>query len=392
MVLPFLALYLTTERGFTAARAGLLLSLYGVGAAAGTLGGGWLCDRIDPNKLQVASLFGAAAGLVALGFLRTEAALAVALVAVGAVAEAFRPANSTALAAACRPEQRLRAFALRRLALNLGMTFGPAIGGFLALRDYRLLFAVDGATCALATAPLFVLLRRPAAGAEGDDRTAAPAAGAPAAGGVAAGASSPWRDGPFLALMGLVTLLALVLFQVWGTYALTLRELYRLTEDRIGLLFAINTLIIVAVEMALVTALARRDPLRVAAAGALLLCLGLGLTALGASFAFAAFGVVVWTLGEMLAIPLTEGIVANRAGAGASGRYMGVFAATFSLAFVAAPALGTAVYGRFGPAAVWAGAAAAGPLIAAGYLALAPRFRAAAVGAGGAAPADGSRP
>jgi len=212
MVLPFLALYLTTERGFTASRAGLLLSLYGVGAAAGTLGGGWLCDR--------------------------------------------------------------------------------------------------------------------------------------------------------------------VLFQVWGTYALTLRELYRLTEDRIGLLFAINTLIIVAVEMALVTALARRDPLRVAAAGALLLCLGLGLTPLGTSFAFAAFAVVVWTLGEMLAIPLTEGIVANRAGAGASGRYMGVFAATFSLAFVAAPALGTAVYSRFGPAAVWAGAAVIGPLLAAGYLALAPRFRA----------------
>ena len=173
-------------------------------------------------------------------------------------------------------------------------------------------------------------------------------------------------------------LLALVLFQIWGTYALTLREVYRLTEDRIGLLFAINTLIIVAVEMALVTALARRDPLRVAAAGALLLCLGLGLTPLGASFAFAAFGVVVWTIGEMLAIPLTEGIVANRAGAGASGRYMGVFAATFSLAFVAAPALGTAVYERWGPGAVWAGAAAAGPLLAAGYLALAPRFRAGA--------------
>ena len=370
MVLPFLALYLTAERGLSAGRAGVLLSLYGVGAAAGTLGGGWLSDRFDPNKLQVASLLAAAAGLAGLGLLRSEAALAAALAALGAVAEAFRPANSTALAAACRPEQRLRAFALRRLALNLGMTFGPAIGGFLALHDYRLLFAVNGATCALATAPLFVLLRRPT--------VAVADAGGPSGGGVAPGASSPWRDGPFLALMVLVTLLALVLFQVWGTYALSLRELYRLSEDRIGMLFAINTLIIVAVEMALVTALARRDPLRVAAGGALLLCLGLGLTPLGSGFAFAAFAVVVWTVGEMLALPLTEGIVANRARAGASGRYMGVFATTFSIAFIAAPALGTAVYERLGPGAVWAGAAAAGPLLAAGYLALAPRFRAVA--------------
>lgn len=377
MVLPFLALYLTSERGLAPARAGALLSLYGLGAVAGTLAGGWLSDRIDPNRLQAASLLASAVGLAGLGWIRSPAAIAVALVAVATVAEAFRPANSTALAAACPPELRLRAFALRRLALNLGMTFGPAVGGYLALFDYRLLFAVDGATCALATLPLWPLIRRRRFGADSPGDTGAGSPPGGAAPGIAAGASTPWRDGPFLALMGLVTLLALVLFQVWGTYPLSLRRLYGLSEDRIGLLFAVNTLVIVAVEMPLVTALARRDPLKVAALGALLLCLGFGLTPLGGGFAFAAFAVVVWTAGEMLALPLTEGIVANRAGAGASGRYMGVFAATFSIAFIAAPALGTAVYERFGPAAVWAGAAAAGPLLAAGYLALAPRFRAA---------------
>lgn len=374
MVLPFLALYLTTERGLSPAGAGALLSLYGFGAAAGTLAGGWLCDRIDPNRLQVASLLGAGVGLAGLGLLRSPTAIAAALVALAMVGEAFRPANSTALAAACPPGLRLRAFALRRLALNLGMTFGPALGGYLALYDYRLLFAVDGATCALATLPLWPAIRR--RGAALESGAAGSTGGAGAAAGVAAGASTPWRDRPYLALLGLVTLLAVVLFQVLSTYPLSLRRLYGLGEDRIGLLFAINTLIIVAVEMALVTALARRDPLKVVALGSLLLCVGLGLTPLGGGFAFAAFAVVVWTLGEMLALPLTEGIVANRAGAGARGRYMGAFAATFSLAFIAAPALGTAVYERFGPAAVWAGAAAVGPLLAAGCLALAPRFRA----------------
>ena len=38
-----------------------------------------------------------------------------------------------------------------RLAVNLGMTLGPTVGGFLALRDYGWLFVADGVTCLLAT-------------------------------------------------------------------------------------------------------------------------------------------------------------------------------------------------------------------------------------------------
>jgi MFS family permease len=363
MVMPFLALYLTARHGFSAAGAGAMLSLYGIGAAAGTLAGGWLCDRTDPNRVQVASLLAGGVGLVALGFVEGRWAIAVTIAVVAAVGEAFRPANSTALALACSPADRPRAFALRRLALNLGMTFGPAIGGFLALYDYRWLFLADGATCLLAALPARALLvpaRRPAVAAGGET---APAVG-----------RSPWRDGPFLALMGLFTVLAVLLFQLWGAYALTMRSAYGLGENKIGLLFAVNTLLIVGFEMVVVQAARGFAPLKVVGVGAALLGGGLGMIPFGAGFGYAALGAVVWTVGEMLSLPIAEAVVANRAGAGQSGRYMGLFTTSFSLAFVLAPLAGTATYERFGSDALWLGCGVLGLVLWAGFAALSGRL------------------
>src|SRR6185436_12188904 len=106
----------------------------------------------------------------------------IAAFALGAVNESFRPANGAAFAAAAPPERLTQALTLRRLALNLGMTCGPMLGGFLAARDYSWLFVVDGGTSLLAAAVLAVFNRSPAP-------LRASSALAPA--------RSPWRDGPF---------------------------------------------------------------------------------------------------------------------------------------------------------------------------------------------------
>ena len=66
----------------------------------------------------------------------------------------------------------------------------------------------------------------------------------------AAAERSPWRDGPFLALAGLMLLLALVSFQVVSTFPLTLRAVHHFSESRIGLALSVNTLIIVQIGRA----------------------------------------------------------------------------------------------------------------------------------------------
>jgi predicted MFS family arabinose efflux permease len=357
MVLPFLVLYLTEERGFTTAGAGQVLALYGLGAMVASFLGGWLCDRFDPRMVMKGSLILTGLGFLALGQMRSHPAILATIVILSLAGETFRPANAAALTRASDPAERTRSFALYRLAINLGMTLGPTVGGFLALRSYDLLFVVDGVTCILAAGLLWLVPGEPAPAKE------TKAAAAPA--------RSPWRDRPLLVMLFLLFLMNVVTFQVVSTYTLSLRDLYGFPENWIGLTLAVNTLVIVLFEMVLVHRVARYDPLRMTGLGAFLLCFGLALLPLGRGFAYAAFTVVIWSVGEMLAFPIIAGAIANRADAGSVGRYMGLMNLAFATAYVIAPLAGTWVYQNLGPQALWYGCGAVGLLVWGGFEALA---------------------
>jgi MFS family permease len=362
MVLPFLALYLTQERGFTTVQAGQALAVYGLGGVAASYIGGWLCDRIDPHLVMKVSLVLTGVGFLTLGHIQGRLAIFLVILAISFVGEIFRPANMAALAAASDPGERARSFALMRLAVNLGMTLGPTIGGFLAFYDYGWLFVGDGVTCILAAGVLQLAF----------PGTVKPAASmAPVAG--AAPARSPWRDGPMMLVFGLMFLLNLVTFQLTSTFVLALRDLYGFSEARIGLTMAVNTIVIVLFEMVLVHSLSRRDPLKVSGLGAFFFCAGLGLLPFGSGTAYVIFTVLVWTVGEMLVFPIVSSAVADRAPEESRGSYMGMLNLSFAAAFVAGPLLGTWVYENLGPQTLWYACGALGFLLWAGFHAVAAR-------------------
>jgi MFS family permease len=382
MVIFFLSLYLTRELGLTAARAGQALSLYGVGSLVGAYVGGWLADRIGSIAVQKMSLAMCGVALIALGQARTMVGILPLLFAFAMFAGTLYPANATSMSKICPPGLQVKGFALNRLAGNLGATIGPAIGGFLALRDYRLLFWADGLT-SLAAAAVFALLwrgTRIVASAEGgrasqSEMPAAATEAGKAVEGDARGRSrgrSPWRDRPFLAMLFIFFVWYAVFIQVLTTFPLYMRNVYGLAENRIGQLFAVNTVLIVAVEMILMERIRKYPQTRMINVSFLLLGAGLGLMPLGRGFAYGAMTVAVWTFGEMLSMPLITALISSRADDANRGRYMGMFSFIFSLAFIVAPAAGTAVYDRFGADAVWYISAALCVLIAGAFSLLRP--------------------
>ena len=177
----------------------------------------------------------------------------------------------------------------------------------------------------------------------------------------AASDRSPWSDGPFLLLMVLVVVLAAGFFQFLSTLPLYFRQVYGFPENTIGLLLAFNPLLIVLFEMVLIHWAERRDRLFLVGLGAFLVCTGLALMPLGGSLVYVMFTIAVWTLGEMLALPLINAVVTERAGPRNQGRYIGLYMMAFSAAFVFAPACGMTVYEKFGPNALWYGIGALGP-------------------------------
>lgn len=362
MVIFFLSLYLTRRLGFTAARAGQALSLYGLGSLAGAYLGGWLADRIGSTSVQKLSLALSGGFLLVLGQARSAAVLLPVLFLYSVAAGALYPANAASMSRVCPPKLQVKGFALNRLANNLGMTIGPAVGGLLALRDYRLIFWADGLTCLAAAGFFLMIWKKP----EVQLRTAEKRGGSTASGSL----RKPWRDPPFLRLMLLVVILATVFVQLLTTFPLYMRGVYGLAEDRIGRLLAVNTILIVTLEMALMERIRTYSRTQMINLSFILLGLGFGLMPLGRGFFYAAFTVAVWTFGEILSMPLLTALIAARSGPETRGRYMGIFSFAFSLGFIIGPAAGASVFEHLGGEALWFGCAAVSALLAVSFSAL----------------------
>jgi MFS family permease len=344
MVIPFLAIYLTAQLGMAVQLAGLYLALYGIGGVLGALIGSRLSERFGTVRAMQITLATAAAGFLTLGVVRDPVLLALVLIMTSIAAEGFRTPSSADIGLTAGPEIRARAFALRRLAINVGMTLGPAVGGILATIHYGWLFAIDGLTCLLAAIAVGVLLRPRAAHSSRPDETLPDD-------------TSPTRvllrSGSFLAMLACAALMTLAFGQLMGTYPLTLKQDFGHSEAIIGALMALNTLLIVAFEMVLQYRLVAARAPRVIAAGCLTLAVGYLLVPYDPRLSFAILAMTVITIGEMLTYPVIEGFVVGLASTYTIGRAVGMLNAVFAGTFVLAPLIGTAIYDIWGYRTLW---------------------------------------
>lgn len=355
MFVPFLVLYATGSLGVSPATAGALLTLYGLGSIVAAPIGGRLCDRYGPARMMWLSLVAAGALLLCIPLATTFESTAVLVSALALVGEVVRPATMSAVGAFAAPHQRRAAFALLRLAVNLGMAVGPALGGLLALHSFALLCVVDGAT-SLAAALVLALLwpgEPPRVEAEaGPSRRGA------------------WRTPGFVLFLVGALASAIVFFQHEAALPLYLTRDLALSSTTFGLMFTLNTLLIVLVEVPINLAMARWPHRRALALGALLNALGFGAAVLvtpgwGEAAAYGmALTVVVWTFGEMILLPGMTAYVTDLAPPGRSGEYLGLYSMAWGIAFATGPAAGTWLYDHAGGRSVWLAVLALGLLTA----------------------------
>ena len=144
-VLPFLTLYLT-RRGSSPAEAGIAIACYGLGGLLSQAAGGLVADRLGRRNAIAVSMFGAAVLTLALWRSTSLAVIYPVTFALAAFAELYRPASSALIADLLPPEQRVTAFTLYRLTVNVGWAVGLAIGGFLADHFVAVAFVGDAIT------------------------------------------------------------------------------------------------------------------------------------------------------------------------------------------------------------------------------------------------------
>ncbi len=340
MVLVFMALYMVHEMGVSPAQAALTISLYGIGGMAGTVAGGFLADKLGYKRVQWISLLLNGLGFIALAHLHSTHTIQAMMVAIGVVAEAFRPANAAAVADSCPQDQLARGYALNRLAVNIGSTIGPAVGGVLVLVGYRFLFWVDGLTCLVAALVLLLFYHEPSRKESHENNSSFTT-------------ESALKDFPFLLFLLVLLCYGMLFMQLLSTFPLFMDSAYGLHATAIGLLFALNAVICATVEMPIITRFRNVAPLRMVTVGILFFVLGFVLLPFGSSGLFAAFTVVLWTIGEILSFPQFSAMVAIRAGKDRRGRYMGLYSLSFTIALVLGPAVGGIVYEKLGALPLW---------------------------------------
>ena len=344
MVLPFLTLYATKELGFTIVQAGIVTGTYGAGSLVGSWLGGWLTDRIGFFKVLVSSLILGGLGMASLLLYHTFLPLCVAIFVTSVLADASRPPIMAAVALFSRPEDQTRSISLIRMALNLGISIGPAVAGFLAGGlGYHWLFILDGATCMLASLPLLLWLDRSKAkprveaGEEGDAQR------------------SIYKDYVYLIFLVVAGINIMAFMQILSTAPLYFKEVLMLTEVQIGIFFTFNGLLVFLFEMPLVNFSQKRwTPFRSMIIGAVLISIGHLALNLDAHWLLV---IILYncliSFGEIINFPFGNSISLARAPVTQKGKYMGLWAMMFSTTFILAPVLGTQLVNSIGFTYTW---------------------------------------
>lgn len=360
-VTPFLSLFLTRERGFSIADAGLTVAAYAVGGMVANLAGGALSDRFGRRPTLLFSLLVGPLFLVALPFAESHGAIMALSFVVGGVYELYRPAALAAVADVVPLADRRRAFALHYWVVNVGFSIGLSLAGFLADRGIHLLFFADATTTFLYG--LVVLWKVPETRPAHLVRRA-----------WLLGSGAPFRHGAFAAFLLLTFALAGV-FNL--NHSMLPIEVVRngLSPGAYGPLIAINGVLIVLFQPFMGVFTQRFYTARVLAVSAVVLGIGYGATAFVSTAAGYAATIAVWTFAEMAWLPLGPAIVSQLAPDDLRGTYQGAYGMAWAFAASVSPAVGGLVLDGFGSEALWLGALAIALVVSVGFARLGPVLR-----------------
>lgn len=347
MVIVFITIYLTKELHFGIREAGYVMGFFGAGALTGAFLGGKFTDRYGYYHVQFWSLVGNGIMLILLLPIRDFWLMCAAVYFMSLTGDLFRPANSVAIARNSQPENRTRSISLMRMAFNMGWTISPAVGGVLvATLGWYWLFWVDGLTCIAAAFTLrWLMPPKPSDAASPaevhkEETTAA---------------ASPYRDRVFLWFVLLTMLNAVVFMQMLWTVPVFWKDQFLWTEAQIGLMSALNGLLVFMVEMPLIHRLeGQRPQLYYARIGLILYIIAYlsFVTPLGA-FAAAFSFILFISFGEMFVMPFSSNYVYGRSSGSKQGQYMGLYTMAYSVANILAPLFGTQVIAAWGFSTLW---------------------------------------
>ena len=363
LLYPFFALYFTSRFGVGMTEVGILFAFYAVSSFAGQLVGGAISDRFGRRDMLIFSLVTTSTSALLMGVVDSLILFYALAILVGLLVESGQPARQAIVADVLPEEKRAEGYAIMRVAFNLAVATGPAIGGFVAGRSYLALFITDAIISLVAAIIVWRALpeTKPEA-AEGDaEESVASSFG---------GYGAVLRDRIFVLFLGagmLVSLIGMNLFTTLGVY---LRDTFGMPLQGYGLLLSMNALLVVIFQIPIGRRVKRYPPMIVMAVGSVLYGLGFGMFAFVSTALLFVVAMIVLTAGEMVIVPVSQSLVARFAPEDMRGRYMAIYGISWSLPFAVGPLLAGLVFDNSDPRILYWISGLLGLLAAAAYVGL----------------------
>ena len=342
MVIPFLSLYLTKSLNFSLTDVGWIMTFFGLGSVVGTWIGGKLTDIIGYYKVMLFSLFGTGILFVFLQFATTFNQFCAGIFLVMLAADAFRPAMFVALNAYSKPENKTRSVTLIRLAINLGFSAGPAIGGLIITAiGYNGIFWADGITCVLAAFLLLQVLHPKKVKIQDEVKVENPV--------------SVYKDKVFWIFFVGMFIFGFVFLQYFSTIPLYYKDVHFLSEFEIGLLMGLSGLFIFLFEMPLIKWLedSKKSKIKLIALGLFLIAISFIILNLTGWVGVLIIGILLMSIGEMIAFPFSNAFAIERGKKGNQGEYMAMYSIAFSLSHIFSHNVGMQMIAEFGFEKTW---------------------------------------
>lgn len=343
MVVFFLSVYLKDDLMFTLDQVGVIMALFGLGTIAGVFVGGKLVDRIGYYPVMITSLFLGTIMFALVGFIRSYEVLMVAMFLLSFCSEAFRPANMAAISFYADPEIYTRAVSLNRLAVNLGFSIGPAVGGFLSEKSFQNIFWADSISSFFAMIILLLFVKKSAReiGVKKEE-------------GSADAMRSPYQDKAFLFFLPLTMLYAVSFFQFFSTMPIYYTEIEHFSKSEIGWLMALNGLLVALFEMVIIYKYQNTwSVYRFIAVGAAMVVVSYVSLLFGGGLGWMIVLTIVISFSEMLAMPFMNTFMNNRAAGGSRGQYSSLYIMAWSSSQILTPILATQIISGWGFNTLW---------------------------------------
>jgi MFS family permease len=362
LIFPFFALYITMKFEVGMTEVGLLFALFSVTDMLGNMVGGALTDFLGRKTMIMLGLIISALTSLGMGLVQQLEWFYVMGAVSGLFATAAGPAHEAMLMDILPEKKRSEGFGVMRVAMNLSVAIGPAVGGFVAAYSYLALFIADTVSSLITAVIVYRVVEEsmPEGGRKTTSRSSFKE--------TFIGYGAVLRDQKFMLFVAISTIATLVYSQMYSTLSVYLRDVHGVPESGYGWLMTLNAGMVVLFQFMITRRISKKPPMVILALGSLLYVIGFGLYGFVDVYLLFMLAMAIITVGEMVIIPVAQAYVGKAAPEDMRGRYSGVMGFSWMIPWMIGPLLAGLIMDNGDPNWVWYGSAILGMIAAAGFL------------------------